>query len=74
MRVRSVVTKGFVSVGGVSHRDGQAQAVDPDAQLVGRLTAVLVGQVLHELGQVHLLLGVLPAEMAQALRKRRRLR
>lgn len=37
----------------LSYRNGQPNAVYPDTQLVGRVTVVMVGQVLHKLCQVY---------------------
>lgn len=46
---------------------GQTHAVYTNAQFVGRVTAILVRQVLHKLSQVHLGLILFPPEHTQTL-------
>lgn len=48
----------------VSYRYWKRNAVNPDPKLVGRLTAVLVGQKLHELSQVNFGFALPPSKNA----------
>lgn len=48
----------------MSYRYGQPNAVYPDTQLVGRVTVVVVSQILHELCQVYFWLALLPPKDA----------
>lgn len=52
-------------IGDVTHSDGESDAVDPDAQLVGGVAAVVVGQMLHELCQIHSAFAFLPKIIQQ---------
>lgn len=60
------------SVGHVSYRYGQSNALYDDAQLVGRVTVVVVRQILHELSQVYFWLGLLLPKDTQLLKNRTR--
>lgn len=58
---------------GVSYRYWKADGVNSDTEFIGRLTVVVVGQILHELRQVHSRFSLLPSEHAKVLTRKKKI-
>lgn len=56
----------------LSYRYWKANAVNSDTELVGRLAVVVVGQILHELRQVHSRFRLLLSEHAKVLNREKK--